>query len=142
MNITATSGNTLLTIGDTAKAAGLSTKTVRYYADVDLVAPSGRSSAGYRLYTDTEVHKLRFIRQARAFGFSLEECRELLSLYEDKSRSSRDVKKIALSRLAEIESRMAELQSLHDELARLAQTCKGDDRPDCPILTSFSTLAP
>ena len=127
-----------MNIGAIAKRANLPTKTVRYYADIGLVTPSGRSEAGYRIYTDVELNKLRFVRSARSFGFTVEECRELLGLYENRERSSRDVKRMALQRIGEIEDKMAELQSLHDELSRLASSCHGDDRPDCPILAGLS----
>lgn len=127
-----------MNIGTIARRADLPTKTVRYYADIGLVLPSGRSSAGYRIYSEIELNKLRFVRSARSFGFSVEECRELLGLYEDRDRSSRDVKRMAQQRIKQIEDKMAELQSLHDELARLAESCHGDDRADCPILTGLS----
>lgn len=128
----------MLNIGDAARATGLPTKTVRYYADVGLVVPSGRSESGYRLYGDAELRKLAFVRRARAFGFSIEECRELLSLYEDQDRSSADVKRIALRRLAEIEEKLRDLEKLRSELSHLAAACHGDERPDCPILDSFA----
>ena len=121
-------------IGDVAQSVGLPVKTVRYYADIGLVAPARRTAAGYRDYGETEVQKLVFIRRARSFGFSVGECRELLSLYEDPERSSGDVKRIAGARLKEIEARQKELQSLHDTLHHLVESCHGDDRPDCPIL--------
>ncbi|USG59550.1 Cu(I)-responsive transcriptional regulator [Sneathiella marina] len=124
----------MYTIGDAAKATNLPTKTVRYYADINLVTPSGRSDNGYRLYSDKEINKLIFTRRARSFGFSVQECRELLDLYENRDRSSRDVKAIALHRITVIEEKLQELQSLHDELSHLAETCNGDDRPDCPII--------
>ncbi|MEX3008552.1 Cu(I)-responsive transcriptional regulator [Hoeflea sp. TYP-13] len=125
-------------IGDAAKASGLPTKTVRYYADVGLVKPDARSQSGYRLYGHAELKKLIFVRRARAFGFSVDECRELLDLYEDRERPSREVKKLALQRIGEIEMKMEELQLLHHELSHLAEACRGDDRPDCPILSSFA----
>lgn len=128
----------MLSIGEAAKVTGLPTKTVRYYADIGLVVPSGRSDNGYRLYGDTELSKLAFVRRARAFGFSVDTCKELLSLYEDSNRSSADVKSIALKRLGEIEEKLADLQKLRDELSHLAEACHGDDRPDCPILDSFA----
>ena len=128
----------MYTIGEAAKLTKLPTKTVRYYADIELVVPNTRSENGYRLYAEGEIRKLHFVRQARAFGFSVDSCRELLSLYEDRTRSSRDVKRIALARIEELELKMKELQSLRDELAHLAGNCQGDDRPECPILDSFS----
>lgn len=127
-----------LRIGEAADAAALPVKTVRYYADIGLVVPEGRSGAGYRVYGKEEIAKLAFVRRARAFGFSVEECRELLALYEDRGRASADVKRIALERLAEIELRLKELKSLRDELRLLADACAGDHRPDCPILGAFA----
>ena len=92
----------MLNIGEAARAVDLPTKTVRYYADVGLVRPSGRSESGYRLYSDVELRKLVFVRKARSFGFSVDECRELLRLYEDRDRSSRDVKELAMERIRQI----------------------------------------
>jgi len=127
-----------MNVGQAAQQAGLPVKTVRYYADIGLVEPQGRSDAGYRIYSEAEVSKLAFIRRARAFDFSVKDCRELLGLYQDKSRSSRDVKAMALTRLKQIDDKLAELHKLRDELARVAKECRGDNRPDCPILNSFS----
>ncbi|MEO1404964.1 MAG: MerR family DNA-binding protein [Pseudomonadota bacterium] len=127
-----------MTISDAAKSAGLPTKTVRYYSDIGLVAPVGRSEAGYRIYDDVALKKLSFVKRARGFGFSVEECRELLGLYEDADRSSSDVRTIAAQRLIEIEAKQRELQLLHDELALLVKACKGNDRPDCPILSGLA----
>ncbi len=127
-----------MNIGEVSKAADLPTKTVRYYADIKLVVPSGRSDAGYRQYDQAELKKLIFVRRARGFGFSIEECRGLLGLYQDQQRSSRDVKNIALQRISEIEFKMKELKSLHDELLHLANSCNGDERPDCPIIKGLS----
>ena len=128
----------VMNIGDVAKQSGLPTKTVRYYADIGLVDPSSRNEAGYRRYDDAGLRKLIFIRRARAFGFSVPECRELLDLYQDQQRSSADVKRIAGNRLEEIEQKQRELQSLHDALSHLIDGCRGDDRPDCPIIDYFS----
>jgi len=127
-----------MNIGSAAKAAGLPIKTVRYYADIGLVIPSARTESGYRQYTATELNKLIFARRTRTFGFSIEQTRELLSLYEDRNRSSGDVKRIASEKLEEIEAKMAELNALHDELSHLVTKCRGDDRPDCPILDDLA----
>jgi Cu(I)-responsive transcriptional regulator len=127
-----------MNIGNAAKAAGLPVKTVRYYADIGLVTPSGRSESGYRQYTDTELSKLIFARRARSFGFTIDATRELLSLYEDRDRSSADVKRIATARLEDIEEKLGELQALHDELSHLVTACRGDNRPDCPIISGFA----
>jgi len=123
-----------MNIGRAAEAAGLPVKTVRYYADIGLVEAPDRSETGYRRYDAASVRKLAFVRRARDFGFSIEECRELLSLYEDRNRSSSDVRRIAQAHLEEIEEKQRQLAALHDELAHLVKACRGDHRPDCPIL--------
>ena len=123
-----------MNISTASRAAGLPVKTVRYYADIGLVSAPFRSESGYRIYDGSAVRKLVFVRRAREFGFSINECRELLSLYEDQRRSSADVKRIATKRLEDIANKQQELQSLHDELAHLVAACKGDHRPDCPII--------
>jgi Cu(I)-responsive transcriptional regulator len=123
-----------MNISAASKAAGLPVKTVRYYADIGLVDAPSRSDAGYRTYDDVAVAKLVFIRRSRAFGFGIEACRELLSLYQDQDRTSSEVKRIASKRLVEIEEKQRELQSLHNELAHLVTSCRGDHMPDCPIL--------
>ena len=127
-------------IGEAAKACGLPVKTVRYYDDIGLISPRQRSSGGYRKYDKTGLSKLIFVRRARAFGFSIEETRELLSLYEDQDRSSADVKRIARARLGEIDRRMAELEALRTELNHFVEACRGDHRPDCPILSGLSSV--
>lgn len=129
-----------MNISTVAKMAGLPVKTVRYYADIGLVSASERTESGYRTYDGGALRKLVFVRRAREFGFSIKECRELLSLYEDRNRSSADVKRIATRRLEEIVEKQRELKSLHDEFAHLVDACKGDERPDCPIIDSLSTL--
>ena len=123
-----------MNISAASQAAGLPVKTVRYYADIGLVEAPSRSETGYRIYDDAAIRKLTFIRRSREFGFSIDECRELLSLYQDQDRSSAEVKRIASKRLEEIEEKQRELQSLHDELAHLVTSCRGDHRPDCPII--------
>lgn len=124
----------MMNISKVAKAAGLPVKTVRYYGDINLVVAQQRSASGYRLYDDRSLRKLIFVRRARSFGFSIEACRELLDLYQDTGRSSIDVKRIAEARLAEIEQKQRDLQSLQVELSHLVRACKGDQRPECPIL--------
>ena len=124
-----------MNISTAARMAGLPMKTVRYHhADIGLVSAPSRTEAGYRTYDAGAVRKLVFIRRAREFGLSIGECRELLSLHEDQQRSSADVKRIAMKRLAEIAEEQRELQSLHDDLAHPVDACKWDDRPDCPII--------
>lgn len=125
-------------IGDAALAAGLTVKTVRYYANIGLVTPQISGGTGYRNYLEADVAKLKFVGTARRFNFSIEECRELLGLYEDKNRPSREVKKIALNKLDDIEARLIELQELKQELEALANACDGDDRPNCPIIDGLA----
>ena len=122
-----------MNIRQAAELSGLPIKTVRYYDEINLVEP-GRASNGYRDYSDVEVHKLRFLSRARSLGFSLEDCRQLLSLYEDKSRASSSVKEIAQAKIREIEVKLEELQTMRKTLTELAESCHGDSRPDCPIL--------
>ena len=124
----------MMNISKVAKAAGLPVKTVRYYGDINLAAAQQRSASGYRLYDDRSLRKLIFVRRARSFGFSIEACRELLDLYQDTGRSSIDVKRIAEARLAEIEQKQRDLQSLQAELSDLVHACKGEQRPECPSL--------
>lgn len=126
-----------MNIGAAAKASGLPVKTVRYYDEIDLVSPT-RNGNGYRAYSADDVHKLRFLQRARRLGFTIVECRHLLSLYEDKSRASAEVRALAVTRIAEIDARIEELQSLRDSLTTLVSTCRGDDRPDCPILDDLA----
>ncbi len=127
-----------MNIGDTAEAVGLPAKTIRYYEDIGLVQPA-RGSNGYRDFSEIELHKLRFLARSRALGFSIEDCRALLALYEDKDRASAEVRRIARRHLAEIERKIADLKSLQGTLAHLVETCAGDDRPDCPILADLSS---
>jgi Cu(I)-responsive transcriptional regulator len=123
-----------MNISGAARASGLPVKTVRYYADIGLVKAPSRSPSGYRTYDGNAVRKLVFTRRAREFGFTIEECRELLDLYQDEQRTSAEVKGIASRRLEQIREKQRELQSLHDELAHLVEACNGDHRPDCPII--------
>ena len=125
-------------ISQAASAAGLTIKTVRYYANIGLVSPEINPVTGYRKYNQSDVAKLQFVGTARKFDFSIEDCRELLDLYQDKQRPSRDVKSVALKKIRDIENRLSELQSLRNELLSLADACDGDDRPNCPIIDRLS----
>ncbi len=130
-----------MNIGAAAELAGMTRKAVRYYESIGLVRPR-RDDNDYRRYTDGEVHRLRFLKRARALGFSVQECRLLLSLYDDPSRSSRDVKAIALEKVADIERKLAELADMRDTLLHLAEHCHGDRRPECPILADLAGSSP
>ena len=99
---------------------------------------AGRRENGYRVYEESDIHKLRFLQRARGLGFSVEDCRQLLSLYENRNRASSDVKALAQARLDEMDRKLAELQSLRDSLGHLIEACRGDDRPDCPILNDLA----
>jgi len=127
-----------MNIGKAAKLSNLTTKAVRYYANIGLVKPQQNLTTGYRDYTDGEVAKLKFIGKARKFDFSIDECRELLSLYEDKNRTSKEVKKITLEKISQIDIKLRDLNGLKKELSFLAKNCHGDDRPNCPILEELS----
>lgn len=126
-----------MNIGEISKRSDLPVKTVRYYADVGLVKPVGRTDAGYRTYDDKALRKLIFVRRSRAMGFSVEKCRRLLGLYEDQSRTSAEVRSIAKQHLQEIDAKLDELKKLQKELSMLVSNCHGDDRPDCPILDAL-----
>ena len=125
-------------ISQAAAASGLTVKTVRYYANIGLVSPTIDTTTGYRHYDASDIAKLKFVGTARRFDFSIDDCRELLALYEDKDRPSRDVKKIAMNKIADIDRRLGELRRLKSELAALAQACDGDDRPHCPIIDGLA----
>ncbi len=126
-----------MNIGEAAQAAGLPAKTIRYYESIGLIRPA-RDANGYRAFGARDVHRLAFLGRARALGFSIEECRALLRLYDDEGRASADVKKLARSHLARIDARIAELQALRATLAHLVEACAGDRRPDCPILADLA----
>jgi len=126
-----------MNIGTASDASGLPAKTIRYYEEIGLLRPD-RAANGYRDYSASDVHKLRFLQRSRAFGFSVEECRQLLALYEDKDRASADVKSIAESKLVEIARKITELRELQQTLKHLVAHCHGDQRPDCPILETMS----
>ena len=127
----------MMNIGKAAAASGVSAKMIRYYESIDPLAAARRTEAGYRFYTDEDVHVLRFIRRARDLGFSLADIGELLALWQDQGRASADVKGIALAHVAALERKIAELQGMADTLRTLAAHCHGDARPDCPILTDL-----
>ena len=128
-------------IGDVAEASGLPAKTIRYYEDIGLIRPA-RGLNGYRDFAESDVHKLAFLARARSLGFSIKECRTLLSLYEDRKRASADVKALAEAHLRRIDRKIAELAGLRGTLAELVARCHGDARPDCPILDDLAGSEP
>lgn len=127
----------IMRISEAAKKSGLPIKTVRYYDEIGLVV-AHRAQNGYRSYDGLMLNKLRFLQRSRSLGFSIEDCRNLLSLYQDKHRASADVKKMAEARIEDIEQKIAELQSLKTTLVNLTQACHGDDRPNCPIIDDLA----
>lgn len=126
-----------MNIGQAAELSKLPAKTIRYYEDIELVTPQ-RGENGYRKYSEKDIHRLRFVQRARSLGFSIEECRLLLSLYQDKNRASSDVKALALDKVGEIDRKISELQSLRLTLSSLAEKCHGDAKPDCPIIDDLA----
>ncbi|MCV0395953.1 MAG: Cu(I)-responsive transcriptional regulator [Rhizobiaceae bacterium] len=126
-----------MNIGTVAERSGLPVKTIRYYEDIGLLKPARRDN-GYRDYSTEDAHRLRFVQRARSLGFTVEECRQLLSLYGDRERESAEVKALAQSRLVDIDRKIAELQNLRAVLAHLVEHCHGDDRPECPIIDELA----
>jgi MerR family copper efflux transcriptional regulator len=127
-----------MNIGQASKASGVSTKMIRYYDEIGLVRPSSRTESNYREFDEREINELRFIRRARSLGFSMPEITQLLSLWRDRDRPSRDVKAIADKHLGDLDARIAEMQAMADTLRHLSRCCAGDDRPDCPILADLT----
>ena len=128
----------ILNIGKAAKLSNLTVKTVRYYADIGLVSPVKNNKTGYRDFSEDDVARLQFVSKARKFNFTIQECEELLSLYSDKDRSSREVKSLTLEKISEIDAKLFELKELRQQLSFLANNCQGNDWHDCPILDALS----
>lgn len=127
-----------MNIGEAAKASGVSAKMIRHYESVGLFPEAARTEAGYRQYTAKEVSTLRFVRHSRDLGFSIEQIRELLGLWQDRKRPSRQVRSLAQAHLAELDAKLQELHAMKATLEHLVHCCHGDDRPDCPIIDSLS----
>jgi Cu(I)-responsive transcriptional regulator len=134
--------STTMNIGEAAKASGVSAKMIRHYESVGLFPEAARTDSGYRQYTDREVNTLRFIRQSRDLGFSIEQIRELLGLWRNRKRSSRQVKSLAQAHIQELEAKLKELHEMKATLEHLVHCCQGDDRPDCPIIETLEADAP
>jgi Cu(I)-responsive transcriptional regulator len=131
-------GEVAMNIGQAAAASGVSAKMVRHYESLGLLPRIARTEAGYRQYGDNEVHTLRFIRRARDLGFSIAEIGELLKLWTNRRRASGDVRRIAQSHVADLERRIAEMTAMKRTLEHLVHCCRGDERPDCPILDELA----
>jgi MerR family copper efflux transcriptional regulator len=127
-----------MNIGDAARAAGVTAKMIRYYESIGLIDTAARTDAGYRKYSAEDVHTLRFIRRSRDLGFSIERIKTLLELWQDKTRKSSDVKKLARQYIVELDRDIAKLQSIREQVAHMAAHCHGDLRPDCPILDNLA----
>jgi Cu(I)-responsive transcriptional regulator len=123
-----------MNIGAASSASGVSAKMIRHYEAIGLLPPAARRENSYRDYGAHEVHELQFIRRARKLGFSVAELGDLLALWRDKGRPSRDVQRIATTHLTDLEARIAEMQTMAAALRKLVRACHGDDRPECPIL--------
>jgi MerR family transcriptional regulator, copper efflux regulator len=132
-------GSAAMTIGQASERSGVPPKTIRFYEDVGLITPVARLANRYRAYDESNVQTLRFIHRARSLGFSLKEVDELLALYRDRRRASRDVKRLALAHVADLDRKVAELVKIRDTIAALAHRCHGDQRPSCPILEDLET---
>jgi Cu(I)-responsive transcriptional regulator len=126
-----------MNIREAAEASGLPAKTIRFYEEIGLVAPQ-RAANGYRSFDERDVHVLAFLARARGLGFPIEDCRELLSLWQDRSRASADVRALAERHIVALDAKMAELRAMRATLADLVKSCHGDDRPDCPIIDRLS----
>lgn len=126
-----------MNIGEAAKASKVSAKMIRYYEQTGLIPPAARSEAGYRIYTEADVHRLHFIRRARDLGFAVVEISDLLNLWNDQSRKSADVKRLAEQHIAELDQRMDTMRQMRETLKTLVDCCAGDERPDCPILNTL-----
>ena len=126
-------------IGEAARKSGLSVKTVRYYDEINLIKPIKNKATNYRHYTTADLAKLQFIGKARRFNFSIKECKELLSLYENQNRSSKEVRNLTLTKIAEIDVKLNELENLREQLSHLVSCCKGNECPECPIIDELAT---
>ena len=127
-----------MNISDVAKKTGLTSKTIRFYEEKALITAPIRSDNGYRHYSARHVEELTLLRQARQVGFNLDECRELVALFNDPARHSADVKARTLQKVAEIDRHISELGEMRQRLVTLADQCPGDDGAECPIINNLA----
>ncbi|MGE0762972.1 MAG: Cu(I)-responsive transcriptional regulator [Bdellovibrionales bacterium] len=127
-----------MNIGEAAKASGVNAKLIRHYESIGIIPKASRSDSGYRIYNETDVGILTFVRRARRLGFSMKEIKKLVSLWRNRSRASADVKALALAHVKEMEQKIDELQAMVKTLRHLAKNCHGDHRPDCPIIEELA----
>ena len=128
-----------MNIGQASRASSVSAKMIRYYEQIGLIRPADRTNSNYRSFSERDINDLRFIKRARSLGFSVEEITNLLSLWRDRTRPSREVKAIADGHVADLRARIAEMQAMADTLSTLSAGCAGDERPDCPILSDLAS---
>lgn len=129
-----------MNIGQAAKASGVNAKSIRHYESLGIIPKASRSDAGYRVYSETDVNILSFVKRARGLGFSMKEIKQLVGLWRNKSRNSADVKNLALAHVKEMELKISELEGMVKTLKHLAKTCHGDHRPDCPIIDNLAKV--
>jgi MerR family copper efflux transcriptional regulator len=127
-----------MNIGEVAKSSGINAKLIRHYESIGIIPKASRSDGGYRVYSETDVNILVFVKHARSLGFSMKEIKKLVSLWRNKSRASSEVKALANAHVKEMETKISELQEMVKTLKHLAKCCHGDDRPDCPILEGLA----
>ena len=127
-----------MNIGEAAKASGVSAKMIRHYEAVGLMPAAARTDSGYRRYGDADVHTLRFIRRARDLGFSIAEISALVGLWRNRERPSRQVRSLALAHVEALDRKARDLLAMKASLEHLVHCCRGDERPDCPILDSLA----
>jgi len=129
-----------MNISEAARRSGLSAKTIRYYEDIELIAPAARGDNGYRQYDIKAVDELHFLARAREVGFDLEECRQLVDLQRDRSRQSRHARELVLEKSQQLQARIEQLLAMQQVLQDMASRCKGDEGPDCAILEDLAGL--
>jgi MerR family copper efflux transcriptional regulator len=128
-----------MNIGEASKISGMSSKLIRHYESIGIIPKASRSEAGYRTYTEIDVHILSFVKRSRTLGFSMKEIKKLVSLWRNKARASSEVKNLAIKHIEEMEQKILELQAMVKTLKHLAKNCRGDGRPDCPILNDLAS---
>lgn len=129
-----------MNIGQVAKASGVSAKLIRHYESIGVIPKASRSASGYRTYTKNDIHILNFVRRARGLGFSMKEIKKLVGLWNNKSRASAEIKALALQHIKELDQKILQLESMSKTLKQLARNCRGDSRPECPILDELSDI--
>ncbi|MDZ4082056.1 MAG: Cu(I)-responsive transcriptional regulator [Bdellovibrionales bacterium] len=127
-----------MNIGEAAKASGVNAKMIRHYESIGIMPKANRTDSGYRVYADTDVHILTFVRRARGLGFSMKEIKKLIGLWRNRSRASGEVKTLAQAHISALDIKIKELQAMRDTLKHLSRNCHGDNRPDCPILENLA----